>query len=159
MKATNALVALCLVLAAAGAVGCTAARAPEAASATVAEPLAPTHEQVWQLVEMRGRKVERSLAAVTLVVNPQAGTVKGQGACNGYYADCRLRWTATDQEGHHYSLRLENVGSHDRQCPDAEMNADARYLALLAKADGLVLTPTTLVLFQKERPLLKYELL
>ena len=57
-----------------------------------------------------------------------------------------------------YSLKLSNLAEGDISCPDAEMNAQFRYISLLMKADAMVVTEYTLTLYCKGAEILKYEL-
>lgn len=142
------LVILCLM-------ACTSTKPAPTSSAA---PLLPQKEQVWQLVSIRGKEVNRRSATVTLVVNPEASTLSGQAACNRYGADCRLTLAAQLPEGDRYSLSVNNLSSGTLQCPEAEMNAEARYLALLPKADALLVTAYTITLFSKDKEILHFEL-
>lgn len=138
------------VLACVAAVACSSARP----TATVmADAVPPAKEQTWQLVEMRGREVPRSSEAITLVLNPEAGTASGQSACNRYHAQLRLRAAADG-----FDMQLEGIGATRVQCPEAKMNREQRYLALLAKADHLRVAGYELELTQHGKTILKYEL-
>lgn len=147
-----ALVA-CLLLTACGGskpAGSTEARQQEA--------LAPQKGQVWQLVAMRGKAVSRTTDIITLTFNPEAGTLSGKAPCNSYYGNYRLRLDSQSPEGDNYTLKLTDVGSTKVYCSEADMNAEARYLALLPKADALTIDAYTLTLYQKGKEILKYEL-
>lgn len=106
--------------------------------------------QVWQLVEMRGKAVADS--RTTLEFNPKTGYLNGGTPCNSYAARYTLEADGT--------LRIdpEHTGTGSVRCPDADMEAEGRYVALLHKADSLSTDATTLTLFQKGRAILKYEL-
>lgn len=136
---------LCLSLAA-----CTS---PRPTATATADAVPPAKEQTWQLVEMRGREVARTDAPITLVLNPEAGTVSGQSACNRYYARLRL---SPQADG--FALGIEGMGSTRVQCPEAKMNREQRYLALLAKADHLRVAGYELELKHHGKTILKYEL-
>lgn len=130
-----------------------ACTAPRQAAAPAADAVPPAKEQTWQLVEMRGREVPRSSEAITLVLNPEAGTASGQSACNRYHAQLRLRAAADG-----FDMQLEGIGATRVQCPEAKMNREQRYLALLAKADHLRVAGYELELTQHGKTILKYEL-
>lgn len=131
------------------AVGCGAGRH---GAATAGDMPLPDKGQVWQLVSMRGRDV-KSGDKVTLVFNPDGGFLRGMAHCNSYYAECRIR-----HDGSRYNLKLSNLAEGDISCPDAEMNAQFRYISLLMKADAMVVTEYTLTLYSKGTEILKYEL-
>ena len=90
--------------------------------------------------------------------NPEAKTVSGRTACNNYYGNYTLRLEAQQPKGDRYTLTLSGIGYGDTRCPEAEMNAEARYMALFEKADALMLDAYTMTLYQKGRETLKYEL-
>ena len=113
---------------------------------------------MWQLVAIRGKAVNRQAEPVTLVFNPEAKTVSGRTACNNYYGNYTLRLEAQQPKGDRYTLTLSGIGYGDTRCPEAEMNAEARYMALFEKADALMLDAYTMTLYQKGRETLKYEL-
>lgn len=150
---------LALLFAALLVCGC-ATRPPAPSPASAAAPvLRPERGQVWQLVALRGRDVSRSSAPVTLEFTPDAFSLKGHAQCNDYYADCRMRWLRSDPDGDRYSLSVSALVGGKVMCPEPAMNADSRYLALLAKADEMLLSAYTLVLYSRGREVLKFELL
>ena len=113
--------------------------------------------QTWQLVSLRGK--EWKLKKKTdLVFNPEAGTCRGFAACNTYFCHYSAKLISSTSEGDRYELSISMEGSGSLGCPDAEMNAEFRYLALLEKADSMLVTAYTLTLYQHGREILKYEL-
>ena len=120
--------------------------------------LAPTKGQVWQLVAMRGKAVSRQGELVTLTFNPEAGTISGRTACNNYYGNYTLRLEAQLPEGDKYTLAFSGIGHGETRCPEADMNAETRYLALFEKADALTVDAYTMTLYQKGKEILRYEL-
>ena len=122
------------------------------------EALAPQKEQVWQLVAMRGKAVSRTENLFTLTFNPEAGTLSGKAPCNSYYGSYRLMLKLQMTDGDHYTLKLSEVGSTKVYCNEADINAEARYLALLPKADAMTIDAYTLTLYQRGKEILKYEL-
>lgn len=115
-------------------------------------------EQVWQLVARCGKEVASTTDPVLLMFHPESGTLRGRVACNRYFADYKLRLDRVTADGSRYKLEVMCVSGGDVQCPEGDMAAQERYLALLAKADACLLTPVALTLFQKGREVLKYEL-
>ena len=114
--------------------------------------------QVWQLVSLRGKEQPPAGAVVTLVLNPEAGTVNGRTQCNRYFADFSARFRSQSAEGCRYDLTFSYLGHGDVVCPDADMSAEERYFALLPKADACLLTPYTLTLMQRGKEIMKFEL-
>ena len=112
----------------------------------------PDKGQVWQLVEMRGREVKGG-TTVTLTLNPETGVLHGRAQCNDYYADFAML-----PRGGRYALGLSNMGCGETSCPDADMNAEARYLSLLGRADAMTMDEYTMILYCKGKEILKYEL-
>jgi heat shock protein HslJ len=150
--ATYITLVACLLLAACG------NSKPAVSTAQQQEALAPQKSQVWQLVAMRGKAVSRTDNIITLMFNPEAGTVSGKATCNSYYGNYRLRLDSQTPEGDNYTLKLSDVGSTKVYCNEADMNAESRYISLLPKADALRIDAYTLTLYQKGKEILKYEL-
>ena len=133
--------------------------APKGAGAVAeAEAVQFDKEQVWQLVSLRGKALGKGDGEVILMLHPESGTLRGRIACNRYFADYSLRLATVKPEGTSYALRVTDVGGGDVQCPEGGMALQERYLALLAKATGCLLTPYTLTLMQKDKELMKFEL-
>ncbi|MBP3763288.1 MAG: META domain-containing protein [Bacteroidales bacterium] len=129
------------------------------AVATAPELLEPEKGQVWQLVRMQGRPLDRGRRSPTLLFNPETGTVTGTAHCNEYTFHYRTSHPQSGAEGDTYELQLTFWGSGSTECPEGEMSAERRYLGLLGKATSMSLTSTTLTLYQKNREVLHYELL
>lgn len=104
-------------------------------------------DMVWQLVAIRGKEVKTS--SVTLSINTETNSLFGQAACNRYFANYTLSGS---------SLSLQPLTHTDMQCPEADMLAEERYLNLLQKADSISWTAYELVLYQRNREILRYEL-
>ena len=112
------------------------------APSTSVPPLLPQKEQVWQLVAMRGKMLALS----------------GRASCNTYGADCRLNLVEQRPQGDLYSITIDGIDSGRTLCPEADMNAEARYLALLQKADALLIDAYAITLLQKDKEILRFEL-
>lgn len=141
------------------AVACSALATDKATSAKQSDtPLLPAKEQVWQLVSMRGKTINANSGTITLTVNPEANSLSGTATCNRYGADCRLGSVQQLPQGDRYTLTIANLDHGNTLCPEADMNAEARYLALLPKADALLMTAYTLTLLQKDKEILRFEL-
>lgn len=123
---------------------------------TVGQPL--DKRQTWQLTAIQGRDVDPGSKVTTLVINTEAGTATGHACCNTYTFRCALKNLEQQLDGDYYDLDLTLWESGSLACPEAEKNAEARYLMLLAKATRLRLTATTLTLFQKDKEILHFEL-
>ena len=116
-------------------------------------------ESVWQLVTLAGRPLPPS-TSITLSFYPEAGTLRGQSSCNTYSADYTLSHSSTPSSSPSATLRLSNLTHTDIQCTEAQMNTEERFLALLAKANHLSLSPDgwTLTLSAKGRNPLVFSL-
>lgn len=136
-------------------IACTSTKpAPTSAAA----PLQPQKEQVWQLVAMRGKPLPPRSATITLTFNTEAATLSGRASCNTYGADCRLTLVEQQPQGDLFHITIDNVASGNTLCPEADMNAEARYLALLPKADALLIDAYAISLLQKGKEILRFEL-
>lgn len=125
-----------------------------------AEPPQLAKEQTWQLVAIQGRAVNRSATPVTIVFNPETGNISGRAACNTYSATYSVASGVAGDKYEWCRLEIGNIGHADMQCPDAEMNAEMRYLALLKKCT-LMASPypqTKLLLGNNDKVLLEFEL-
>lgn len=98
------LFSITLVLCALIAVGCCACRQ----RAKLVKPLVGTE---WQLLQIMGREVSAEGDSFTLLFHDD-GTVTGAGACN--------RLTATYSTTTSRALKIENLGSTRRYCPNFE---------------------------------------
>lgn len=114
--------------------------------------------RTWQLVSIQGRTLDPAKKAPVIVFNPDAGTASGFAYCNQYSFKCTLQAIGSQSDGDYYTLSLERWGSGYMECTVADMNAESRYLALLAKATRLRLTAYNLTLFQKNKEILYFEL-
>ena len=119
-------------------------------------------EQVWQLVEMQGRPVGRNAATVTIAFNPATGMLRGHAACNSYSAVYTLSPLVADGRSDRdwCALAISNVAADSIRCPEADMNAEARYLARLRQCNRLALADAgnTLLLGNKDKAVLIFEL-
>lgn len=122
------------------------------------DPLMPQKDQTWQLVTLQGRSPKNLAAAPTLRFNPEAGTLSGFAYCNTYTFHYTLHPTAQKPDGDYHTLSLESWGGSSLGCPEADMNAESRFLLLLSKATTLRLTATTLTFYQRDKELLLFEL-
>lgn len=122
------------------------------------EPLIPQKEQTWQLLTIQGRSPHYLSAAPTLRFNPEAGTLSGFAYCNTYTFRYSLHLSSQQTDGDYHSISLQPWGGSSLGCPEADMNAEKRFLLLLSKATTLRITATTLTLFQRDKELLHFEL-
>lgn len=114
--------------------------------------------QTWLLVAIQGRSLDPAKKAPVIIFNPDAATASGVAYCNQYTYKYTLTPVAQQTDGDYYDLHLERWGSGYLECTVADMNAESRYLALLAKATRLRLTAYNLTLFQKNKEILYFEL-
>ena len=112
--------------------------------------------QTWQLTVMRGRPVDPKGYVFTLIFNPEAGSVSGMMACNEYFG--LYSCLPGDPGSQRYPIKIELQGSGSLLCTEADMNAEARYYALLMKTTHLAYTPTAITLYQNNKEILRYEL-
>ena len=113
-------------------------------------------DQIWQLTAMRGRSVDSQGKTFTLQLYPDAGIVRGFMACNMYFGHYTCH--PGDSQTGRFPIEIVLEGSGSLGCPEADMNADSRYYALLPKATHLSYTSTTLILYQNDKEILRYEL-
>lgn len=113
-------------------------------------------DQVWQLIDMRGKPVDTQGKTFTLQLYPDAGIVRGYMACNMYFGHYTCH--PGDPLTGRYPIEIVLEGSGSLGCPEADMNADSRYYALLLKATHFSYTSTTLTLYQNDKEILRYEL-
>lgn len=126
------------------------------ADTALGEAVSFDRHQVWQLVALKGKPV--SGPATTLILNSEAGALNGRSACNRYFADFTQKLVEQTAQGTRYALKISYLGVGETRCPDADMEAEARYLALLPKADACLLTEYTLTLYKGNKEILKFEL-
>lgn len=152
----------CIILAllALALAGCGGAKPAATAADSAQEALTVEQNQVWQLVEMRGRAAKPGYGGqpTTLVLIPKTGTFSGFASCNRYFGDYTLALAERRPDGDLYNVVFTLRGSDSIGCPDPHMNAESRYMAALAKADQLLLTAYTMTLYIKGKEILKYEM-
>ena len=133
--------------------GCISSR--HQASTPPVQTIPVDKDQTWQLVSLRGKEWNHP---TTLVFNPEAGTCRGFAVCNTYFCHYTAKLVSSTSEGDRYELSIKFEGSGSVGCPDAVMNAEGRYLALLPKADAMLISAYTLTLYQRGKEILKFEL-
>lgn len=115
-------------------------------------PITPptlSKNQIWQLVKLQGRTIPPHSKATTLSFNPEAQTLRGQTPCNPYSADYSIQ---------NSTLIIQNLQSSSLLCPEADINAESRYLATLKKCTQISLSSSTLSLGINNKVLLVFEL-
>ena len=85
------------------------------ASKTVAHTdlLLPQKEQTWQLVARQGHPLNRTKAAPSLVINPDAGVATGFAYCNEYTFKLELVPAGSQPDGDYYTIHLGLWGYED----------------------------------------------
>lgn len=131
---------------------CAGHKAPQSSNC----PITLEKDQIWQLTKMQGRDINRNTKSTNLSFNPEAGTLKGQTACNSYSANYSIG--NSSDEKMFFQFATSNFQFSNVQCPEADMNAESRYLAILKKCTQISVTSTTLTLSNKDKPLLVFEL-
>lgn len=123
---------------------------------STAASLLPEKGQTWQLTAINGRAVPANAKTVTLTFNPEAESFRGTTACN-FYAGTYLVGEASLADGRRpFSIAL--FGSGSILCPEADMNAEERFLALFQKANTLFIDEYTLILFRDNKETLRFGL-
>ena len=111
--------------------------------------------EVWQLVAINGKPLTYH-PAPTLIFNPETSTIHGTMACNTYLASFSCR--PANPSSARYPIQISLLSSGTLVCPDALLNADSRFLALLPRATHLAYSPSSITLFQRNKELLRFEL-
>lgn len=130
-----------------------AAPAPQA---TADASLTPVKEQTWQLTAVNGRPLSQNAKPVTLSFNPEANSFRGQTACNSFAGTYSLG--SSSPHDPRLPLDIKLLGSGSILCPDADMNAEGRFLALFEKANHLFISTYTLTLYRDSKEILQFEL-
>ena len=121
-------------------------------------PLEPARGQVWQLVAVQGRALDRGRNSPTLSLNPDTKTAYGTAYCNEYTFHYTSQPSLQQSDGDFHTVQLTFWGCGSTECPEGGMSAERRYMGLLGKASSMRLTATTLTLYQKNREILHFEL-
>lgn len=112
-------------------------------------------DQVWQLVKIQGRDIPKNTKIVDLTFNPEASSFRGMTACN-FYAGTYTLGEASPTDGRRpFSV---DIGTGSILCPEADMNAEGRYVLIFQKANYLLVTEHTLILYQNDKEILRFEL-
>ena len=129
---------------------------PREVECTASVSLLPDKGQTWQLTVLNGRSVSRDAKATTLSLNPEAGSFRGMAACN-FYAGTYTLGEASLSDGRR-PIVIEYSGTGSILCPEADMNAEARFVATLQKANYILITEYTLSLYHDNKEILHFEL-
>ena len=113
-------------------------------------------DQVWQLVKIQGRKVSKNDKTVTLTFNPEAESFRGMTACN-FYAGTYTLGEPSPTNGRH-SFSIVTFGSGSILCPEADMNAEGRFLSVFEKANYILIDEFTLSFYRDNKEILLFEL-
>ncbi|MBP5326544.1 MAG: META domain-containing protein [Bacteroidales bacterium] len=108
-------------------------------------------EETWMLVSMRGKEVvyNEGQKQITLVINPEAGTMNGHSGCNRYFGDFK------DLGDGQFELGMINATK--MACPEPFHKIEGAYMQLLRLCDNYTLGEYTLELKQKDKVLLLFE--
>ena len=112
-------------------------------------------DQVWQLVKIQSRDLPGDAKTVTLTFNPEAESFRGMTACN-FYAGTYTLGESSPTDGRR-PFSIGTFGSGSIRCPEADMNAEGRYLSIFHKANHLLVTEHTLILYQNDKEILRFE--
>lgn len=112
--------------------------------------------QMWQLSLLNGRNLPNDAKITTLSFNPEAGSFRGQTACNSYAGAYLLGETSAADGRRSFSILLLTPGSI--RCPEADMNTEERFLSVLKKANYILITEYSLSLYHDNKEILHFEL-
>ena len=113
-------------------------------------------DQTWQLVKIQGREVSKNAKTVTLTFNPEAESFRGLTACN-FYAGTYTLGEPSPTNGR-CPFSIGTIGSGSILCPEADMNAEGRFLSMFEKTNHILITEHTLILYQNDKEILHFEL-
>lgn len=116
--------------------------------------LLPNRNQIWQLTFINGRDVGSK--STTLSFNPEAGTFRGQTTCNTYAGNYTLGEASPVDGRRPLTISLLDLGTI--RCPEVDMNAESRFLAVLQKANYIIISQYYLKLYQNKKEILHFEL-
>lgn len=115
-------------------------------------------EQVWQLTHIRENKVSYNGAEpITMQFNPESSAVNGFAGCNRYSGTYTNKVADTPEAGTQGEISFSNVGCTKMMCPDNEMRLEDKFLPMIEKVTGYSLTAYTLVFFQKDKEIMRFE--
>jgi heat shock protein HslJ len=108
-------------------------------------------EETWMLISMRGKEVvyNEGQKQITLVINPEAGTMNGHSGCNRYFGDFK------DLGNGQFELGMINATK--MACPEPFHKIEGAYMQLLRQCDNYNLGEYTLEFKQKDKVLLSFE--
>lgn len=118
--------------------------------------LLPDKNQVWQLTAINGRQIASDAKATTLSFNPEAGTFRGQTTCNFYAGTYTIGETASADGRRPLVIDCSSTGSV--LCPEADMNAEGRFVATFQKANYILITEYTLSFYRDNKEILRFGL-
>lgn len=113
-------------------------------------------DQVWQLVKMQGRDLPQNAKIVDLTFNPEAGSFRGMTACN-FYAGTYTLGEPSPTDGRR-PFTIVTFGSGSILCPEADMNAEGRFLSVFEKANYILIDEFTLSFYRDNKEILRFEL-
>ena len=115
----------------------------------------PAKGQIWQLTVINNRDIANEAKTTTLTFNPEAGSFRGQTACNSYAGAGIIGEAAADGR-RPFIIKLLTPGSV--RCPEADMNAEERFLSTLKKANHILINEHSLTLYHDNKEILHFEL-
>lgn len=125
----------------------------------------PSEISRWQLSAIKGRPVHyaEEQQPITLQINPESGVISGHAGCNSYQANYKtltitktitITITETMTES---AISIGETSTTQTVCPDAFMKLERQYLPLLQRATLMQQQDSTLILYQKDKELLRYD--
>lgn len=113
---------------------------------------------VWQLTHIRGSKVTYSNSEpVTIQFNTESGTINGFAGCNRFFGNYINKVADTPESGTQGEISFTGVGATKMMCPEAEMRIEDKFLPLIEKSTRYSLSKYTLVIYQKDKEVMRFE--
>ena len=109
-------------------------------------------DQVWQLVKMQGRDLPQNAKIVDLTFNPEAGSFLELADYTGTPVG-----EPSPTDGRR-PFTIGTFGSGSILCPEADMNAEGRFLSVFEKANYILIDEFTLSFYRDNKEILRFEL-
>lgn len=108
-------------------------------------------DETWQLTQIRGKDAVplEGQKAITLQINPEAGTFSGYSGCNRYFGIFKDLGEGT--------MELSGFNATKMACPEAFHKTEGAYMQQLRHCNGYNVGEYTLELTQNGNVLLTFE--
>lgn len=119
-------------------------------------------EEVWQLTQIRQQRVRycEGQQPVTLQLNPEAGSYSGYAGCNNYFGQYEATTHSrklADKQSEVRGFRFSQPGVTKMHCPVPEMKVEESFLPTLLKVTHYNVDRYSLVFYQNDREVLRFE--